>query len=44
MANERKTEDIVREHLKKFKDEIIIEEQISENLKIKKLLSTASKG
>lgn len=42
--NERKTEDIVRDHFKKYTDEIIIEEQSSDNVKIKKLLSTASKG
>ena len=42
MANERKTEDLVRTHFKKFAD-IIIEEQQSDNPKIKKLLQTASK-
>ena len=42
--NERKTEAIVRKHFDLFSDEIIIEEQSSDNPKIKKLLSTASKG
>ncbi len=42
MANERKTEDIVRKHFEKF-SEIIIEEQASENSKINKLLNSASK-
>lgn len=41
--NERKTEDIVRDHFKQYKDSIILEEQISDNPKIKKILSTASK-
>jgi type I restriction enzyme M protein len=40
--NERKTENIVREHFKKF-DNLIIEEQKSDNPKINKLLKTASK-
>jgi len=44
MANERKTEDIVRDHFKKYKEDLIIEEQSSDNPKIKKLLSTASKS
>ena len=43
MANERKTENIVRKHFDKFSNIIIIEEQSSDNPKIKKLLSTASK-
>lgn len=42
--NERKTEAIVRGHFEKFLDEIILEEQSSDNPKIKKLLSTASKN
>jgi len=44
MANERKTENIVRQHFNKYIDEITIEEQSSDNLKIKKLLSSASKS
>jgi len=40
--NERKTEDIVRSHFKKFEN-IIIEEQKSDNKKIDKLLKNASK-
>ena len=44
MANERKTEDLVRSHFKKYLDQIIIEEQQSDNPKIKKLLATASKS
>ncbi|MDD2385692.1 MAG: hypothetical protein PHP52_02800 [Bacteroidales bacterium] len=43
MANERKTEQIVRKHFEKFADTIIIEEQKSDNAKIDKLLKTASK-
>lgn len=48
MANERKTENIVRSHFTKYIDSnesqcINIEEQISDNPKIKKLLTTASK-
>jgi len=42
--NERKTEAIVRGHFEKFLEEIILEEQSSDNPKIKKLLSTASKN
>jgi type I restriction enzyme M protein len=42
MANERKTENIIREHFKKFKN-INIEEQQSDNPKIDKLLKNASK-
>ena len=42
--NERKTEDIVRDHFKKYSDSIVIEEQSSDTPKIKKLLTTASKG
>ncbi len=44
MANERKTEALVRDHFRKFSKEIKLEEQLSENLKIKKLLSLASKA
>ncbi|MBC6399650.1 MAG: N-6 DNA methylase [Ekhidna sp.] len=43
MANERKTEQLVRRHFEKFADKIIIEEQRSDNAKINKLLQTASK-
>ena len=43
MANERKTEQLVRKHFEKFADKIIIEEQKSDNTKINKLLKTASK-
>lgn len=42
--NERKTEDIVRDHFKKYIENIKIEEQASDNPKINKLLSTASKN
>jgi type I restriction-modification system DNA methylase subunit len=41
--NERKTENIIRSHFEQFKDTICIEEQISDNPKIKKLLGLASK-
>lgn len=48
MGNERKTENIVRKLLQQNgysdNDDIIIEEQKSDNLKIDKLLKTASKG
>ena len=43
MANERKTENIVRSHFEKFNDILHIEEQASDNPKIIKLLKTASK-
>ena len=43
MANERKTESIVRSHFEQFKDIVHIEEQLSDNPKIDKLLKTASK-
>lgn len=48
MANERKTENIVRSHFAKYINSnesynVNIEEQISDNPKIKKLLTTASK-
>lgn len=42
--NERKTEALVRSHFEIFLDDIIMEEQSSDNPKIKKLLSTASKS
>lgn len=43
MANERKTEIIVRNHFNQFLTEIDMEEQKSDNIKINKLLITASK-
>lgn len=43
MANERKTETIVRAHFEQFSDTLHIEEQASDNPKIAKLLQTASK-
>lgn len=43
MANERKTERIVRSHFEKFDDIVHIDEQSSDNAKINKLLNTASK-
>ncbi len=43
MANERKTENIVRKHFYQFSDSISIEEQSSDNPKIDKLLRNASK-
>lgn len=43
MANERKTEIIVRNHFNKFLSDIEVEEQKSDNAKIDKLLKTASK-
>jgi type I restriction-modification system DNA methylase subunit len=43
MANERKTENIVRAHFEQYKDIIQIEEQASENVRIDKLLKSASK-
>lgn len=43
MANERKTEIIVRNHFNQYLDSIEIEEQKSDNPKIDKLLKTASK-
>jgi len=42
--NERRTENFVREHFRVYKEQLIIEEQISDNPKIKKLLLTASKS
>lgn len=41
--NERKTEDIVRDHFRKYDQDIILESQASDNPKIHKLLATASK-
>lgn len=43
MTNERKTESIVRSHFEQFKNIVHIEEQLSDNAKIDKLLKTASK-
>lgn len=43
MANERKTETIVRSHFQKYSDIIQLEEQTSDNAKIDKLLKSASK-
>ena len=43
MANERKTEAIVRSHFEKYRDIIQLEEQASEHPKIDKLLTSASK-
>ena len=43
MANETKTEQIVRKHFEQFTDTITIEEQSSDSQKINKLLKTASK-
>lgn len=43
MANERKTETIVRNHFSKYLSDIEIEEQKSDIVKIDKLLKTASK-
>lgn len=43
MSNERKTENLVREHLRND-DVLIVEEQQSDNHRIKKLLQQASKG
>ena len=42
--NERKTENLVRKHFEGFLADIIFEEQRSDNPKIQKLLSTASKS
>ncbi len=38
MRNERKTEAIIRSHFEKFSDVLNIEEQISDNPRIEKLL------
>ena len=42
--NERKTESIIRKHFDQFTDNIIFEEQSSDNPRIKKLLGVASKS
>ena len=44
MANESKTEAIVRDHFEKFQNVLNIEEKISDNPKIDKLLKNASKS
>ncbi|MDI6757013.1 MAG: methyltransferase, partial [Endomicrobiia bacterium] len=44
MANERKTESIVRSHFERFCDIVHIEEQLSDNPRVDKLLKTASKN
>jgi len=44
MSNERITEDVVRDHFKQYRDQIVFEEQSSANPKINKLLVSASKG
>lgn len=44
MANEKKTESIVRSHFERFKEILQIEEQHSDDARINKLLSTASKS
>jgi hypothetical protein len=43
MANERKTEQIVRSHFEKYGEIVRMEEQSSDIPKIDKLLKTASK-
>lgn len=43
-TNERKIESVVREHFKKYEDQIILEEQISDNELINSLLKSASKN
>ena len=43
MANERKTENIVRKYFAKFENDCLIEEQKSDNPRINKLLKNASK-
>ena len=43
MANERKTEEIARQHFQKFGDEVTVEEQSSDSPQINKLLQAASK-
>ncbi len=42
--NERKTEDIVRDHFRRYLENIVLEEQISDSPKINKILSNASKS
>ena len=44
MPDEKKTEEIVRNHFNKYSSDIIIEQQKSENPRIKKCLQKASKG
>jgi type I restriction enzyme M protein len=44
MPNERKTESLTRNHFNQFLNQIMMEEQQSENPKIAKLLKTASKS
>lgn len=44
MKNERKTENIIRNHFNQFLNNIIIEEQKSDNPIIDKALRTASKN
>lgn len=43
MPNERKTEAFVRRHFERFGDDLVIEEQASDSLRIQKLLAHASK-
>lgn len=43
MANERKTENIIRKHFDEFSKYCVIEEQKSDSLKVQKLLRNASK-
>jgi len=43
MANEKKTEEIVRNHFRQYSNHITFEENQSENINIKKLLAKASK-
>ncbi len=43
MANESKTESIVRSHFSKFTELVIVEEKASDNPRIDKLLKNASK-
>ena len=42
--NERKTENIIRNHFGNYLDQVLIEEQSSDNYKISKLLAGASKA
>ena len=44
MPDEKKTEEIVRNHFNQYSSDIIIEQQKSENPRIKKCLQKASKG
>jgi type I restriction enzyme M protein len=43
MSNESKTTNITRKHFEQFENQVLLEEYQSDNPKIKKLLSTASK-